>query len=540
MNRVQLETRAAAILEMENRKKAERNKRKTIYGIQCPKKGLVKCLQKINGKFKEIQGVIEPDIFVPLKMEKFLTTKKRFKVVIGGRGSGKSFTAGDVALGLAKDDGMKFGCFRQFQSSIKDSIYSLLKDEVDRLGFDNFNVLKNTIEKENGAYFAFEGLERNVESVKSKQGFHRFLIDEAQTVSEEAFRVLTPTLRTKDSEVWLLGNPRSSADAFSQRFIVPFQEELTKNGYYEDDLHLIIVCNYMDNPFFPDVLEQERQFDYENLPRSLYDHIWLGHHNDNVEDAIILPEWFDAAIDMHKSEKFKVAMEPLGAIISSHDASDKGGDDKAYACRHASIIRKILTKSDGEVSDGATWATGLAIKDDCDVFTFDGAGMGSGIRREISKTFEGKKVIVDEHLGAATPDDANKYYDFIERRNKRTNKEVFKNKRAQYMWRLRDRFLNTYKAVIKGEYVDPELLISLDSEGIENMEKLRSEVCRQPLKDNANGLIQMMSKKEMKKIGIPSPNMLDALAMTMIFPKELQKKNKRKNRKLKIGKISMA
>ena len=48
MNRIQLEQRAAAILELENRKKAERNARKTIYGIQCPEKGLVKCLQKIN------------------------------------------------------------------------------------------------------------------------------------------------------------------------------------------------------------------------------------------------------------------------------------------------------------------------------------------------------------------------------------------------------------------------------------------------------------------------------------------------------------
>lgn len=539
MDRKELELQAAAILEIERRKNEAKNHRKTIYGIINSKKEIVKYYQQLNGNFEQIEWTGEPDIYIPEKIEKLLTVKKRFKIIIGGRGSGKSHTGGDLALSLAKDEGMKFGCFRQFQSSIKDSIYSLLKDEIDRLGLQDFKILKSTIEKDNGAYFAFEGLERNVESVKSKQGFNRFLIDEAQTVSEEAFRVLTPTLRTKDSEIWLFANPRSSADPFSQRFINPFQEHLDKKGYYEDDMHLVIVCNYMDNPFFPDVLEQERKFDYDNLPRSLYDHIWLGKHNDNVEDAIIEPEWFDAAIDMHKLEKFQKAMTPRGAVISSHDVSDTGDDSKAYACRHGSIITKTLEKTDGDISDGAVWATGLALKDGCDVFTFDASGMGVGIRKEVNDIFEGKKVIIDEHRGGNSPDDPNKYYDLIEKRNKKTNAEIFFNKRAQYLWRLRDRFYNTYKAVIKGEYVDPDLCISLDSDGIENMEALRSEVCRQPLKDNANGLIQMMSKKEMRKLGIPSPNMLDAIAMTMIFPKELVKKSSKRNRKLTIKRISI-
>ena len=46
-----------------------------------------------------------------------------------------------------------------------------------------------------------------------------FWVDEAQTISFDSLKTLTPTLREADSQIWLSGNPRSSTDAFSERFI---------------------------------------------------------------------------------------------------------------------------------------------------------------------------------------------------------------------------------------------------------------------------------------------------------------------------------
>tara|TARA_R110002050_G_scaffold124575_1_gene243758 strand:+ start:6338 stop:7966 length:1629 start_codon:yes stop_codon:yes gene_type:complete len=539
-NRQELEQRVAAKLEMDRREAVARNKRKTIFGIVCPKKGLIRCYQKIKGVYKKINPATNPpDMFVPAKMERFLTVAKRTKIVIGGRGSGKSHTGVDISLAWSKDDAAKFGCFRQFQNSISDSTYSLLSEEIDRLKLSNFKILTSTVERDdNRSQFVFKGLERNTESVKSMNGFNVFMIDEAQTVSEEAFRVLTPTLRTKDSEIWMFANPRSSADPFSEKYIVPHQEEIDKNGYYEDDNIMIIVMNYYDNPFFPAVLEQERQYDYENLPRSMYNHIWLGHHNDSVSDAIIEPEWFDACLDAHKHKAFRKSMKEKGAVVCAHDVSDTGKDDKAYCMRHGSVVKSIKFKEDGDIADGADWACDLAVRDNCDVFTFDASGMGVGIRKDVNAAFNGKNILVDEHRGGNSPDDATKYYDMKDKKNRKTNAEVFKNKRAQYMWRLRDKMYNTYRVIVKGEYIDPDECLSLDKSGIQSIEKLRAEVCRQPLKPNANGLIQLMSKQEMKKIGIPSPNMLDALAMTMIIPQNVVKRTKRKS-KLKYKGMSM-
>jgi phage terminase large subunit len=61
-------------------------------------------------------------------------------------------------------------------------------------------------------------------------------------------------------------------------------------------------------------------------------------------------------------------------------------------------------------------------------------------------------------------------------------------------------------------------MISLDSEGIEDIDTLRSEICRVQRKKNANGLEQIKSKDEMKAEGINSPNMADSVMMSLFKP----------------------
>ena len=87
-------------------------------------------------------------------------------------------------------------------------------------------------------------------------------------------------------------------------------------------LYTIVKCNYLDNPFFPDNLEQLRQKHKETKSRAEYDHVWLGAYSDEVEDSIIKPEWFDAALDAHKIERLKEVFKPRGARIAAHDPSD--------------------------------------------------------------------------------------------------------------------------------------------------------------------------------------------------------------------------
>jgi phage terminase large subunit len=65
-------------------------------------------------------------------------------------------------------------------------------------------------------------------------------------------------------------------------------------------------------------------------------------------------------------------------------------------------------------------------------------------------------------------------------------------------------------------------MISLSS-NIKRLNEIRSEICRIPKKENGNGLIQIMSKPEMLKLEIKSPNMADAMMMAMISPPPARK-----------------
>jgi len=522
-----------ALLEEKERRLKSKS---TVVGIVSPDKGHLYSLSNESGDWQKTTR--KPDLYIAEKLEKALRCDKRYLVLIGGRGSTKSVFGADDCLIDAKDNGKKTYFLREFQSSIKNSVHSLLKDEIKRLNFPGFEVEKTSIKRGEEDVFQFAGIARNVDSIKSSHGFSRYSIEEAQFLSQDSLDALTPTARNKpkvglpakfggvteeESEDFdgvsfmFIANPQSREDPFSKRFIVPYEDEIAKHGYYEDDLHLIIKINYDDNPWFDESgLEQERQWAYENLHRAYYDHIWLGEYNDSIENSLIDPEWFDACIDAHK----KLGFELRGALIASHDASDLGGDSKSYVLRHGSVILDIQENTELNVNDGARWATGLANQHRADYFTWDADGMGVALGEQIAKDFEGKKTTIMAFKGSETPDNPDAMYrpalsSPVQGQVK--TKDAVRNKRAQYYCELRDRIYLTYRAIVHNEWQDPEKLISFSSD-IMILPKVRAELCRIPVKPNGNGLIELYTKQEMRtKFKFMSPNLGDGVMMNMRY-----------------------
>jgi len=514
----------------------------TVIGIVHPVDGHTHSVVRRNGEWRTTDE--EPTAYLPFKLEAVLKSKKRFIIVIGGRGSGKSVGVADICLIDAKEDGVKTYCLREYQTSIKNSIFSLLKDEISRLEFDGFEVQSNGIKYGEEDAFQFAGLSHNVDSIKSAHGFRRFEIEEAQFISDDSLTALTPTARKKPKKgmptvmeevqeadglanvsMVFIANPSSSEAPFSKRFINPFKEHLDKHGFYEDDLHLIVVMNYTDNPWFQDSgLEEERLWDFNYRSRAMYDHIWLGAFNDSVENALIMSEWFDACVDAHK----KLGFVASGARIAAHDPSDTGPDSKGFAARHGSVIEMVKEMETGTVNEGGHWAAGEAIQFQSDAFAWDGDGMGIALTEQMGADFQGKQTVLSVFRGSESPDFPDAVYRsaiaFVPAENsnapvanQKTNSDSFRNKRAQYYFELRDRCYRTYRAVVHGEYHDPAKMISFDS-SIELLSKLRAELCRMPVKPNGNGLFELYTKAEMKsKFKMASPNLADSVMMLMRY-----------------------
>jgi|TARA_R110002167_G_scaffold261290_1_gene467758 phage terminase large subunit len=457
-----------------------------------------------------------PRMQIPEKMLPLLKPK-RYKICLGGRGSGKSMSMADLCLVAAQTQGIKTLCAREYQNSIDDSVHALLSSEIERLDLQGFSIQRSEILFDGETAFKYIGLARSPESVKSYHNFSRVFVEEAQTISESSLKALTPTLREAGSEIWMAANPRSSADAFSQRFIKPFEKELRRDKIYEDDLHTIVWVNYSDNPAFPEVLEQERAYDEKNMSAALYAHVWEGETYDEHEDSIIPVEWYLSAVDSH----IKLGWKPEGSVIAAHDPSDEGGDSKAYCLRHGNVILDVCELVTGDAAEGMDWALDKAIQDRADHFVFDADGLGVSLKRQVDQALTGKVGMkYTLFKGSEAAQDPELPYTTGGMERNKTNRETFRNKRAQFYWKLRDRFEATHRAVTKGEYVNPEEMISLSS-SISCLDQLRAEVCRIPLKRNNLGKIQILSKVEMAKAPyrLPSPNMGDALMMSMISPK---------------------
>lgn len=475
------------------------------------------------------------DIEYVSKLYPVYTRPKRIKIVVGGRGSTKSTGIADYVSGQISC-GALWCCAREHMNSIEESVHRTMIDEIARLEIPGFEDTKTSITHVSGGRAFYKGLARNITSLKSTlSGVDGLWIEEGEDLSENTLRVLTACVRLnatdtqraiagediKLPEIIITMNRGASSGAVAKKWLARAESSLEKCGFYEDDLLMVVEMNYTDMPrewFLQSGLEIERLDDYESLTRPQYDHKWLGHYLDTVDNAIIPTEWFDASIDAH----IKLGFEPRGVKVLSHDPSDKGPDDKGLVYRHGSVILDVQEKSGLDVNEGCDWALDYAINEQADIYIWDCDGIGAGLRRQTLKAIAGKKMDHVEFKGSKGVDNPKQTYQKVDSHSDskaKSNEETFKNRRAQYYWMLRDRFLNTYLAVEKGKYIDPDDMISLSSD-ISNMAALRAEVCRIPLRPSGTGLIQIMSKEEMarQKPPISSPNMADSMMMSEAIP----------------------
>jgi len=162
------------------------------------------------------------------RLERLLTVHKPIKVAVGGRGSGKSIGFGDIFTMKMASEGADIYCLREFQDSITDSVHKVFRGSIhDRLQLKGWDVQETKIIAPNGARTVYKGANRNPDAMQSAQDFKYSWFEEAHRASQSSIDKLLPTIiRTPGAECWFSANPQSSADPFSQRFLVPYLGDL--------------------------------------------------------------------------------------------------------------------------------------------------------------------------------------------------------------------------------------------------------------------------------------------------------------------------
>ena len=288
----------------------------------------------ISSRLAQHSGQIE----LPEKLVEVFSGEALYRGAYGGRGSAKSRSFAKMAAvyGLrcaqAKESGV-IVCGREFQNSLDESSMAEVKQAIESEPWlaKNYEIGEKYIRTKDGRIdFAFVGLRRNIESVKSTSRIRLLWVDEAEPVSEVAWQKAIPTVREEGSEVWITWNPERRASATNQRFRVnpPLNSK-------------IVEVNYKDNPWFPTVLEQIRQEDERVRPEQ-YGHVWLGDYATAHVGAYFAKHLNEAK---EQGRITLVTKDPLLPIKAFCDLGGTGAKSDAYAmwiCQYVGTAVRVL------------------------------------------------------------------------------------------------------------------------------------------------------------------------------------------------------
>jgi phage terminase large subunit len=217
------------------------------------------------------------------KIKRLSQSKARYKVAYGGRGSGKSYGVAQMFVALALTERARFLCTKETQNTLSDSALAIMKRVISDYGLDAYfeqtkHGLACTL---SGSEFIFRGLQ-HPERIKSLDGIKYCWVEEAQSVTKEAWDMLIPTIREPGSEIWVTFNPDQETDPAYQMFVKNTRDDVA-----------VEKIDYHDNRYFPAVLRVELEYD-KRIDYEKYLWIWEGNTR-TISDAQVFRGKFRVA-----------------------------------------------------------------------------------------------------------------------------------------------------------------------------------------------------------------------------------------------------
>lgn len=302
------------------------------------------------------------------------------------------------------------------------------------------------------------------------QGYHSenmlLVVDEASGVDEAIFAAAEGFLTGIGARVLLIGNPTQVSGTFYQAFKSPLYTKFHLSAFDSPN----VTEGKIVRPYLTTLewIEEKRAQWGEGTP------LWfsrvLGEFPEMGEDMVIPLMWAERAMEREAAR--------AGGIEFGVDVARYGVDKSAVAIRQGQDVLEVQLQHKFDVTEVAGWVAQLArewrptaIKVDCD-------GIGAGVHDILEE--QGFPVV--EIHGGARPNDP----------------EQFINKRAEWYWGLRER-LDPQQG---GECALPAGLLG---------EELLGQLTGLKFAYTSRGQVKVESKDDMRKRGLPSPDLADAV-----------------------------
>lgn len=224
-------------------------------------------------------------IKLPKPLAKLFTPPRgslRWRVAHGGRGSGKSFSFALMAAVWGYAEPLRILCTRELQVSIRESMHAEIKNAIESYEWlaAHYDVGRDYIRGKNGTEFIFRGLRHNISSIKSMAQIDLAIVEEAEDVPAGSWQDFIPTIRAPKSEFWVVLNPKRRDSWVAENLLVN-----------QPPRSSVVQINHNSNPWFPAVLEEQRQHDRQALDPALYAHIWEGEFYEHSDAQVFNGKW---------------------------------------------------------------------------------------------------------------------------------------------------------------------------------------------------------------------------------------------------------
>lgn len=272
------------------------------------------------GGQSSILEIPTPRVFVPL------LDPARYKGAWGGRGSGKSHFFAELAIEESISRKTDIVCVREVQKSLAQSVKKLLEIKIEAMGQGHrFDIKEAEIRSDLGGLIIFQGMQNHTaDSIKSLEGYDRAWVEEAQSLSQRSLDLLRPTIRKPGSELWFSWNPDLPTDPV----------DVLLRGENPPPDSAVVKVNYRDNPWLPDVLKQELEYDQKRDPDK-FAHVWLGEYQRHSE-ARVFRNWNVEEFERPAGTVFRLgadwgyAVDPSVLVRCSIDSNRLYVDHEAY------------------------------------------------------------------------------------------------------------------------------------------------------------------------------------------------------------------
>jgi phage terminase large subunit len=412
---------------------------------------------------------------IPEKLLPLITRLNDFRyfLIDGGRASSKTQTVARIITYLSEQQPLRIVCGREIQKSIDESVYTIFSDLIRDYNL-NFEVMSAEINhKATGSTIHFRGFrEQGSTNIKGLEGVDVLWVDESQAITKKTLDVIIPTIRKQNAKIFWTMNREVENDPVFDFFI-----------NRPDCLHIHI--DYTENKFCPvDMIKEADLCKARDM--NDYNHIWLGHPLVMGDDALFNHD------SIYNSPKLEVMHEGSHFRILAVDVARFGEDETVFTIIESRNIyvweqihqeawrNKSLMETVGKVID--------IHKNFCvDMVVIDDTGVGGGVTDRLNEL----TIKVEAFNGG-----------------EKSTKESLANRRTEAYYKLKDMFEANYLKILANDALMKQLLSI-------------------KYKYKSSGQKIIVSKDDMRKEGIKSPDKADALMMACFYTDKILDKTYR-------------